>query len=146
MYSRTRSGPFTERQNSSDFTSEFQKHFFNEDDVARIKKLGFNCARLPINHRVLDKKDGFKLLDKIVGWFRKYKVYLILDLHAAPGSQNRDWHSDSDGTAGLWENDKFVRQTVNLWDKISKRYKNESTIAGYDILNEPVTDKRRQAQ
>jgi aryl-phospho-beta-D-glucosidase BglC (GH1 family) len=123
------------------FTSEFQKHFFNEADVARIKKLGFNCARLPINHRVLDEKNGLKFLDKIIGWFRKYKVYVILDLHAAPGSQNRDWHSDSNGTAGLWENDKYVRRTVNLWGKISKRYSNESTIAGYDILNEPVTEK-----
>jgi len=123
------------------FTSEFQKHFFNEDDAARIKKLGFNCARLPINYRVLTGKNGFVLLDNIVRWFKKNKVYLILDLHAAPGSQNCDWHSDSDGKAKLWENNKFTRQTVDLWDKISKRCMNEEIIAGYDILNEPVTDK-----
>ncbi|MFH1710102.1 MAG: glycoside hydrolase family 5 protein [bacterium] len=123
------------------FTSGFQKNFFNEHDVARIKKLGFNCARLPINYRVLTSKKGFKLLDDVVRWFREYNVYLILDLHAAPGSQNYDWHSDSDGVARLWQNDKYIRQAVLLWDKISKRYKNEDIIAGYDILNEPVTDK-----
>jgi len=123
------------------FTHEYQEHFFNEADVARIKKLGFNCARLPFNYRVLAEKNGFKLMDQVIRWFKKYGVYLILDLHAAPGSQNADWHSDSDGTAKLWLNGKFIRQTVALWDKISKRYKNESIIAGYDILNEPVTDK-----
>jgi len=123
------------------FTHEFQKRFFNESDVARIKKLGFNCARLPINYRVLISKSGFKLLDNIVRWFKKHKVYLVLDLHAAPGSQNCDWHSDSDGAARLWEGDKYIRQTVNLWKNISKRYKKEEYIAGYDILNEAVTDR-----
>jgi len=128
-------------KNAIKFTQKYQKHFFNEADVARIKKLGFNCARLPINHRVFVQKNGFKLLDETVRWFRKYKVYLILDLHAAPGAQNQDWHSDSDGIAGLWENDKNIDRTVALWDRISKRYKNEDIIAGYDILNEAVTKK-----
>jgi aryl-phospho-beta-D-glucosidase BglC (GH1 family) len=123
------------------FASEFQKRFFNESDVARIKSLGFNCARLPINYRVLKSRNGFKLMDNIIRSFKKHKVYLILDLHAAPGSQNRDWHSDSDGRADLWEGGKFIRQTVDIWDDISKRYGNEDIIAGYDILNEPVTDK-----
>jgi endoglucanase len=123
------------------FTSEFREHFFNESDVARIKKLGFNCARLPINYRVLKSKDGFKLLDKVVRWFKEHEVYLVLDLHAAPGSQNSDWHSDSDGKAELWKKDEFIRQTVAIWDAISKRYRYEDIIAGYDILNEPVTAK-----
>ncbi len=123
------------------FAGQFCEHFFNEKDVKRIKKLGFNCARLPINYRVLMEKNGFKLLDKVVGWFRKYQVYLILDLHAAPGSQNYDWHSDSDGIAHLWDSDKYFRQTIALWAVISKRYRDENIIAGYDILNEPVTKK-----
>ena len=49
------------------FTSGFQRHFFNESDVGRIKKLGFNCARLPFNYRILAAKDGFKLLDLVLG-------------------------------------------------------------------------------
>jgi endoglucanase len=121
-----------------EFTDNFQKHFFNESDVKKIKLLGFNCARLPINYRILG---DLKLLDKAVSWFRKYKIYLILDLHAAPGSQNYDWHSDSDGVARLWDDNKYHKQTVAIWDRLSRRYKNEEYIAGYDILNEPVTKK-----
>ncbi len=123
------------------FTIKFRESFFNEKDVERIAKLGFNCARLPINYRMLLEKNGFKLLNKVVGWFKKYDVYLILDLHAAPGSQNYDWHSDSDGVAHLWDSNKYIKQTVDLWSSISKRYRNEDIIAGYDILNEPVTKK-----
>ncbi len=119
------------------FTSGFQEHFFNESDVIRIKKLGFNCARLPFNYRAID----FKLFDRIIGWFRKHKVYLILDLHAAPGSQNRDWHSDSDGEAKLWDSSEMMSKTVSIWGAISKRYRQEDIIAGYDILNEAVTEK-----
>ena len=125
------------RRKLDEFTAKFQSSFFNEKDVAKIKALGFNCARLPFNYRVLD----FKLFDRVVGWFRKHNVYLILDLHAAPGSQNCDWHSDSDGEAKLWNSTKFAQQTIEIWDRISKRYRNEESIAGYDILNEPVTEK-----
>jgi endoglucanase len=119
------------------FMKNFQTSFFNESDVVRIKELGFNCARLPFNYRAID----LELFDKIIGWFRKHKVYLILDLHAAPGSQNCDWHSDSDGIAGLWNSKKDMDATIKIWNTISKRYKNEKFIAGYDILNEPVTKK-----
>lgn len=119
------------------FTSGFQKHFFNESDIARIKRLGFNCARLPFNYRAID----FRLFDQIIGWFKKHKVYLILDLHAAPGSQNRDWHSDSSGAAKLWDSPELIKRTVSIWSAISKRYRNEEIIAGYDILNEAVTEK-----
>jgi len=121
------------------FIAGYQQHFFTEADVARIKKLGFNCARLPINHRVFEQKNGFKLIDRTVKWFRKYGVYLILDLHAAPGAQNQDWHSDSSGIAGLWASKKNMDKTVALWARISKRYKKDGIIAGYDILNEAVT-------
>lgn len=121
------------------FIAGYQQHFFTEADVARIKKLGFNCARLPINHRVFEQKNGYKLLDETIKWFKKYKIYLMLDLHAAPGAQNQDWHGDSDGTARLWDSKKNIDKTVAIWDKLSKRYKGEDIIAGYDILNEAVT-------
>jgi len=125
------------RKKLIEFTKRYQENFFNEKDVARIKALGFNCARLPFHYRALD----LKLFDRIIGWFKKYGVYLILDLHAAPGSQNCDWHSDSDGRARLWDNKKYMDRTVAIWDKLSRRYRKEEIIAGYDILNEAVTDK-----
>ena len=31
-------------------------------------------------------------LDKIINWGEKYKIWIILDLHAAVGCQNHDWH------------------------------------------------------
>jgi aryl-phospho-beta-D-glucosidase BglC (GH1 family)/beta-mannanase len=124
-----------------EFETNFQRTFFSEEDVKKIKKLGFNCVRLPINYNLFNNQKGWQLLDEAVGWFNKHKIYVILDLHAAPGSQNPDWHSDSAGTALLWKNKKYADMTIAIWDKLSKRYKYEEHIAGYDILNEAVTDE-----
>ena len=121
------------------FTKDFRNSYFTEEDIKRIKKLGFNCVRLPINYRIIEEKGGLKYLQNIVKLFAKHKLYVILDMHAAPGSQNVDWHSDSDGKALLWENKKFRDKYVLLWKKLASTFKNEEMIAGYDVMNEPVT-------
>ena len=41
---------------------------------------------------------GFDLLSALVGWCKKYGIYLILDMHCAPGGQNAGNISDSDGS------------------------------------------------
>ena len=47
-----------------------------------------------MNPRVL-KESGFKHLDRVIDTCAKYGIYTILDLHAVPGGQNTDWHSDN---------------------------------------------------
>ena len=61
-----------------------------------------------------------------------------MDLHAAPGAQNPDWHSDSLGDAQLWTKKSNRHKTYDLWQMLADRYKDETIIAGYDILNEAV--------
>ena len=61
-----------------------------------------------------------------------------MDLHAAPGAQNHDWHSDSAGRAELWTKKVHCHKTYDLWQRLADRYKNETMIVGYDILNEAV--------
>ncbi|HSQ44927.1 MAG TPA: cellulase family glycosylhydrolase, partial [Ginsengibacter sp.] len=66
-------------------------------------------------------------------------MYLILDLHAAPGGQGNDINiSDRDPTKpSLWQSEANQQKTIALWKKLAERYKNEQWIGGYDILNEP---------
>jgi len=126
---------------AAEFTSEFRKRFFNEADAERISKLGFNCVRIPFNYRLLEDKGGLELLADAVKWFSDRKIYSILDMHAVPGSQNHDWHSDSEGNAKFWEDRHHRDQYLQLWKLLSDRFKDNEFIAGYDIMNEPVTDK-----
>jgi len=77
-------------------------------------------------------------MHKILQWGEKYKIWIILDLHAAVGCQNHDWHSDSDGQAKLWKNASYQKRTVALWEFLADRYKHKKYLAGYDLLNEAV--------
>ena len=131
------------------FEKSFRGNFIKEKDIKRISSLGFNCVRVPFNYRLLEKSpykydlEGVRFLDDVVKWGRKYKVYVILDLHAAVGSQNHDWHSDSLGDAKLWTNKANQSRTLAIWEYLANRYKDAEYLAGYDLLNESVIKKSK---
>ncbi len=47
-----------------------------------------------MNPRVF-KREGLKHLDRVIELCAKYGIYTVIDLHAAPGGQNIDWHADA---------------------------------------------------
>jgi hypothetical protein len=126
------------------FESLFRDNFITKQDFQRIALLGANVIRVPFNYRLLEKspyvysRKGFSYLDKVFSWAKCYGLGVILDLHAAPGAQNYDWHADSSGRALLWEKPAFQNRTYALWEKIADRFKDQEALVGYDVLNEPV--------
>jgi endoglucanase len=120
------------------FTKLYRNNFITEADFKNISSLGFNCIRLPFNYRLIEKEDGLKILKKAVSLCEKYRIYCILDMHAAPGSQNEDWHSDSDGKAELWGNKAYQEKFFKLWELLAGTFKDKQIVAGYDVLNESV--------
>lgn len=127
-----------------EFHHEFRRNFIREEDFDNLLKLGCNCIRLPFHYRIVEPvsmKPGGKdvsYLDKAIGWARERGIYVILDLHAAPGSQNHDWHSDSDGKALFWTSARNQQRALKIWQFLADRYKDERAVAGYDLLNESV--------
>ncbi len=130
------------------FFDNWLKTFFTEADVKTIRRLGANVIRLPFNYRHFERDDkpfeyldsGFALLDSAVSWCARHGIYLILDMHAAQGWHNPDWHADSAHMhVMLYTHKDFVDRFAALWGAIAKRYKNEAAVAGYALLNEPVT-------
>ena len=128
-----------------EFMRLFRKNFIQPIDFKNVKDLGFNCIRLPFNYRLVWERHGLNYLDKAVKLCRKNKIYCILDLHAAPGSQNIDWHSDSNGKALLWINKKYQKQLIHTWEVLADYFKDEPTVAGYDLLNEGVCKDENKA-
>lgn len=120
------------------FEKKFRENFITEKDIERVKELGFNCVRIPFHWKIADKEIYW--LERVVDWCKKHNVYCILDMHSVPGSQNGDWHSDPKkiSLALFWKNKNFQKKFYQLWDKLSKRFKDEEIIAGYDVMNEPV--------
>lgn len=128
------------------FQKLYRQNFITAQDIRKIKSIGATCVRVPFNYRLIAEDKEWTFLDNVIAWCRKENIYCILDLHAAPGAQNKDWHSDSSGEALFWENTRFQQEYLSLWQQIAGRYRQEKVIAGYDILNEPVIKNSRQVQ
>ncbi|RPA75268.1 glycoside hydrolase [Ascobolus immersus RN42] len=121
-------------------------HFFTPADAQFFASLGLNAIRIPFNYRHFEddlnprvlKEEGFKHLDNVIKICADAGIYTILDLHAAAGCQNPDWHSDNASNfAGFWEHRDFQDRTIWLWEIIAERYKSNPWVAGYNPLNEP---------
>ena len=129
------------------------QNFISRADIDLLAKSGFTSIRLPMHYNLftLPSEDkpvkgqntwlttGFDLIDNLLAWCKANRMYLILDLHAAPGGQGRDANiSDYDpAKPSLWESKANRERTIALWRKLAARYANEPWIGGYDLLNEP---------
>jgi aryl-phospho-beta-D-glucosidase BglC (GH1 family) len=121
----------------------YEKHWWQEQDFDNIVDLNFNVIRLPISYlNLLDdngllREDTLNTYDWFVDECAKRNLYVILDLHAAPGSQNGRDHSGDTSGSKLYSDEKYQDLTVSLWEQLAEHYKGNPTIAGYDLLNEP---------
>jgi endoglucanase len=137
------------------FWREWIEAFVTEADFRRLKSAGFNCVRLPLDtnfiagpadgDRVTFVRDMVAPVDRAVAWGAATGVYVILDLHDAPGGQNplssvSDVPS-TDHTPRLWEGPSAAenqRRTILLWRALATRYAHARSVGGYDLLNEPA--------
>lgn len=134
-----------------DFTNQFWKQFkdnyITREDIKYIKQTGMNTIRLPFHYKLFTdedymglstNQDGFQRIDSLVAWCRESKIYLILDMHDAPGGQTGDNIDDSYGYPWLMTSEVSQQKFVEIWKKIAEHYQDEPVILGYDLLNEPI--------
>lgn len=133
-------------EKSQSFFEAFTMQFLKDEDFVFLKNAGVNVIRVPFNHRLfiddenpdVYKEEGFRYFDRLVALCKKHEIFLLPDLHTAPGGQNPDWHSDNQtGVPQFWHFGLFRRQIAALWKAIAERYAEETWILGYDLLNEP---------
>lgn len=135
----------------SDFTDQFWKAFkdnyITREDIAYIKQTGMNSIRLPFHYKsfteedymgLKSNQDGFARIDSVIKWCKEEGLYIILDMHDAPGGQTGDNIDDSYGYPWLFESEESQQLFCEIWKKIANRYKDEPAILGYDLLNEPI--------
>lgn len=131
--------------NRDKFYDDYYNNFITKADIDSIAKWGFNSIRLPMHYNLFTPlgqqgvylEKGFTMVDQLLAWCKANNLYLILDLHAAPGGQSSGDISDYvAGQPSLWESAANRAQTVALWRKLAERYANEEYIGGYDLINE----------
>jgi hypothetical protein len=128
------------------FFDRFLEYFFTEDDARYVRSLGLNLIRIPVNYRHFEDdmnpfvivESGFKHLDRVIALCARHGIYTIIDLHALPGYQNQDWHSDNPTHKALfWRHLHFQDRAVNLWEAFARHYRDNPWVAGYNPINEP---------
>ena len=140
-----------DEEKAETFWQQFRQHYITEADIARIKELGFNGVRPAMNWRLfMDKsgkfkKEGFQLIDNLLDWCKLHDVYIILDMHGAPGGQTGANIDDSPNDfPELFSKEENQELFIRLWVEIAKRYKNEPIIIMYGLINEPLPNQFAQ--
>ena len=127
------------------FWNGFLNNYISHDDIKYLKSIGSNHIRLPFHYKMFtddlymgERNAGFKYFDRLIDWCRQEKMYVLLDMHAAPGGQTGDNIDDSYGYPFLFKSKSSQDIMTEIWVKIAEKYKNEPVIIGYDIVNEPI--------
>jgi len=128
------------------FWQSFRNGYVTEADFFRISSLGFNSVRLAINARLLMPEgqtafdeNEFRHLEDVVEWGTRQGVYVIFDMHGAPGGQTgTNIDDDADNTPALFTNAMNQDRLVALWTEIARRFSDRTIVLGYDLLNEPL--------
>lgn len=119
-----------------------------EDDFKFIAGNGLNAVRIPVGWWMASDPappapyvgGSLRALDNAFTWARKYGLRIIIDLHAAPGSQNGFEHSSSrDGSQEWGLTDDNIQQTVAVIDFLTARYARSPSLYAVELINEPLS-------
>ena len=130
------------------FWNSWYRNYFGQADIIDLAQRGFNSVRLPLNARVflLEEpgiqydEDMLAYLDQIIDWCEENGLYVILDLHAAAAAQSTIPCDDGyDNMPHLFTDEDGFERTILLWEKFAQRYKDRAVVAGYELLNEPLS-------
>ncbi len=136
----TGSGEMTAQQFASlrlrGFNVDLQSPPLRDADYQAMAATGANLARAFI--RVYPScasctdyviaPDNWAYMDRVVAAGQKYKYSVIFTLAPQPGGDKAEY----------WKNTALQNSIVNLWKQIAQHYKGNTTVAGFDIMNEPV--------
>ena len=129
------------------FWQQFKDNYVTRADIDYIARQGANTIRLPFNYKLFTdedymgqtgQKDGYERIDSIVSWCKANQLYLILDMHDCPEGQTGDNIDDGYGYPWLFESESAQQLFCSIWRDIASRYRNETTILGYELMNEPI--------
>ena len=127
------------------FWESYLQTYITQDDIKYLKKIGLNHVRLPFHYKLFTQDKymggrnlGFQYCDSLVKWCKEENIYVLLDMHCAPGGQTGDNIDDSYGYPYLLVSGSSQQLMSDVWVQIAEHYKDEPIILGYDLVNEPI--------
>tara|TARA_Y200000002_G_scaffold362946_1_gene350567 strand:- start:1285 stop:3069 length:1785 start_codon:yes stop_codon:yes gene_type:complete len=140
-------------EQTTEFYQDWLDNHMTKTDLDSMKTWGFNAIRpalhykwftLPIQDEPVSGQHtwmntGFEKLDELMGWAAANQMYVMFDMHGAPGGQGKNSNiNDYDETLpSLFEDEANKDKLETLWIKLAQRYKDNPWFGGYDLINEP---------
>ncbi|KAL2641630.1 hypothetical protein R1flu_009217 [Riccia fluitans] len=131
----------------------FKKHWstwITKADITEIASYGLNTVRIPLGFWMKEDlvrsdehfpKGGFPYLEQVCKWARDAGLYIILDLHAGPGGQdkNQQFTGHSVGYPGFYNSGNYERAYKFLeWiTEIRHTNDNFANVGAIEVMNEP---------
>lgn len=120
--------------NTSDPDKLENEGHWNKAYFEEMKKWGANVVRFPIHPTAWAKRgkeNYLKLLDNGIQWAGELGMYVIIDWHSIGNLRTEMYQSDMYDTT--------QKQTFDFWRTIGKKYGSNTTVAFYELFNEPTT-------
>lgn len=121
-----------------------RRTFITESDFAWLAARGIETVRIPVGYWIFGDEPPFiehyNYLDRAFDWATTHNLKILIDLHAAPGSQNGWDHSGRSGDINWHKHTEHQEKSLNTIARLAKRYGSHSHLWGIEVLNEPHWD------
>jgi hypothetical protein len=119
--------------NCSDPSKLASEGHWNANYFDEIKKWGANIVRFPVHPtawKARGQQEYLKLIDSGVVMARQRDLYVIIDWHSIGNLRSELYQS------GIYETTQ--KETLEFWRTMAQRYKNDPTVAFFELFNEPT--------
>nr|AIG55478.1 secreted protein [Thraustotheca clavata] len=144
------------RDDADPLIKEHRDTWITEEDIQEIASWGMNTVRVPVGWWIYENPTdtawkhftpgGIAYLDRLINdWAVKYNIAVLIDIHAAKGSQNGREHSAAPvfGETHFTDNLDNMQTTAETAMFLARRYANSPAFLGLELLNEPETGSDR---
>jgi glucan 1,3-beta-glucosidase len=132
---------FMQTDGAAEKIEAHRKSFIKESDFKWLQQNGINAVRIPIGYWVFDGDNPYRpaitYLDWAVEMAKKYQLKVLIDLHGLKGSQNGNDHSGRIGKSEWHRHRAYRQESIDVLERLAKRYYNDDTVWGIEIINEP---------
>ena len=137
--------------------SEGPVHDHGPESYFELAEMGLDHVRFEFNYGLFEddeapyqyKEAGFDWLDQNIAWAKAAGIHLILEMKHPQGGYQASTSNPNSGGKALWigeSADENQKRLIALWTAIAQRYRTESTVIGYGLVNEPVAPQRSTGQ
>ena len=127
---------------------EARANHIREQDFARIKEMGFDHVRIPIDEVQFWDESGnrlpeaWQLLTNALEWCGKYNLRAIVDLHTL---RSHNFVLREGEKNALYEDPAELQKLIDMWAQLSAELKRfPVSMVAYEFMNEPVAEDPEQ--